>query len=131
MRGRHLRSVPVALASAGMLVLAACGDTTRDEGAPAAPTSGDEVTLIADDVAFDRTEIEVTAGALVALTFENRDEGVPHNVHIEGADGGDVTTEIESGPVTQRTEVSFTRAGSYSFFCDVHPDTMRGTIMVT
>jgi plastocyanin len=111
---------------------AACGDTTPDDTASlATERSAADLTLVAEDVAFVTTELQAAAGSPVTITLDNRDDGVPHNLHVEGADGGDVATEVESGPVTQELEVSFSTAGEYTYVCDVHPDTMRGTITVT
>lgn len=111
---------------------AACGDTTPDDTAsPATDRSATELALVAEDIAFDTTDLQAVAGSSVTITLDNRDDGVPHNLHVEGADGGDAATEVASGPVTQELAVSFSTAGEYTYVCDVHPDTMNGTITVT
>lgn len=109
---------------------AACGsdsddvaqrDTTLGEG------SG-RLELVAEDTAFDQTELAADAGALV-ISFDNRDDGIMHNLHVTG-DGVDEKTDIETGPTTQTLELELD-AGTYSYTCDVHPQQMKGELTVT
>jgi plastocyanin len=89
-----------------------------------------DVVIVGQNVSFDVTRVEVKAGAEVVFTFDNRDLGVPHNLHVRGP-GVDATTEIVAGPVMQTLTVTFTEPGDYEYVCDVHPSEMRGTIAVT
>ena len=75
--------------------------------------------------------LEITAGATVTVTFDNRDDGIPHNLHFLGEDAGDFATEIEEGPVTQTLEITFDEPGEIAFQCDVHPGQMNGTLTIT
>ncbi len=109
---------------------AACGDTTPTESAEPAPSEA-EVTIVGDDLAFDTTELETAIGQTLSMTFDNREAGIAHNLHVEGTAAGDATTDIEEGPTTQTLAVSFDEAGEFEYFCDVHPQQMRGTITVT
>jgi hypothetical protein len=79
------------------------------------------VTIVAEDTAFDTTNLDAAVGETLAITFDNRDDGIPHNLSVEGASGGDAKTDIEQGPTTQTVEVSFDDAGVFTYFCDVHP----------
>lgn len=89
--------------------------------------------LVAQNSAFDKTELTFPTGPVV-IEFDNRD-AVPHNVSVfEGSDatgekifGGELIT----GPATTEYEFEAPAAGGYFFHCDVHPDTMKGTIEVT
>ena len=41
--------------------------------------------VVADDMAFDRDRVGVPAGEPVTVVIDNRDEGVNHNIHVQGA----------------------------------------------
>lgn len=120
------------------LVAAACG---KDDEPPA--SSGDPLTtstaagggggggtieLVGKDIAFDQAKLTARAGA-VTIAFDNRDDGVSHNLHVTG-EGVDEKTEIESGPVTQTLKLDL-EPGTYSYVCDVHPQQMTGDLEVT
>lgn len=121
----------LALGAVLALGAAACGDTTSTESAEPAEPSSTAVMIVADDIAFDITSLDATVGEALSIAFENREDGVPHNLHVEGSAGGDAKTDIEEGPATQTLDVSFDQAGRFEYFCDVHPQQMRGTITVT
>lgn len=125
-----LRRRVVAL-SAGLAVAAAA---CAGEDAVVAPSVADTVRTVAiaaQNTAFDVTSLDVTSGAVVSFRFDNRDTAIAHNLHVEGAADGDAQTEVEPGPVQQTLRVRFDRPGSFDYFCDVHPQQMRGTITVT
>ena len=107
-------------------VLAACGD---DAGAgPAAseePVSA--FTIVADKMRWDQDRVVVRAGQEVTATIENRDKGVPHNLHVESP--GDPKTELEDGIVPQTLVFTIDEPGEHRFVCDAHPN-MTGTIVV-
>lgn len=98
----------------------AAGDA-GEGGAPA-------LELTATRIAFDTTTLRAGAGK-VSIRFENRDDGIPHNLHVSGP-GVDERTEVEEGPATQELELEL-EPGSYSYVCDVHPQQMRGELTVT
>lgn len=54
-----------------------------------------------------------------------------HNFHVDGGDAGQFTTPIENGPTTQELLVRIDRPRRYEYVCDVHRDTMRGTLVVS
>ncbi len=126
-----------ALTAALALIAAACGEDDPDIAqtgttAPASePASGDQVTIIADDIAFDTTTLDATVSQPLSISFDNRDEGIAHNLHVQGTTEGDTKTDIAEGPTTQTLAVTFAEAGRFEFFCDVHPQQMRGAITVT
>lgn len=133
-RTRSLRAVVAALA----LTAAACGDDDEPVAqsgttapATAEPSDGGGVTLIAENTTFDTTTLEATVEETLTITYDNRDDGVPHNLHVEGTAGGDAKTDIEEGPTTQTLDVTFDEAGEFDYVCDVHPDQMRGTVTVS
>ena len=107
-------------------VLAACGD---DAGAKPGSTGEEPVsafTIVADNMQWDRDRVVVRAGQEVTATIENRDKGIPHNLHIESP--GDPRTELEDGIVTQTLVFTIDEPGEHRFVCDAHPN-MTGTIV--
>jgi plastocyanin len=66
--------------------------------------------------------------------FRNADPGAPHNVAIVGAnpDGGDW---IGLPPAQASQNATYVGpalpAGTYEFYCSIHPTTMRGTLTVS
>lgn len=113
--------------SVGVSGLAGCGD---DDGGGAASgdcldgTSG-EVTIVAEDIAWDADCIDGIADEDLVITIDNRDDGVLHNFHLRDAPG-QPTTELEEGPITQTLEVNLPE-GDYEYICDIHPN-MLGTL---
>jgi len=107
-------------------------------GAPAAsPTAAAPVatlTLVAQNILFDQTSLAMTAGQPLTITFDNKDSGIPHNLHVykgKDASGESVaSTEIAAGPKTETLNFGPLTAGDYYFQCDVHPTTMFGALTV-
>lgn len=113
-------------AASAALLLAACGD---DDGADQG-TGESQVTaftIIAENIQWDRDRVVVPAGREVTATIDNRDRGIPHNLHIKSP--GDPKTELENGPVTQTLRFTIDEPGTYDFVCDAHTN-MTGTIEV-
>jgi cytochrome c oxidase subunit II len=87
-------------------------------------------------IAFSESTLTAKAGSQVTVQYLN-DSAVAHNiVFFDGPDASApriAGTDIQSGPgVTE--SVSFTAPttpGTYFFHCDVHPDQMFGTFVVT
>ena len=111
------------------LALAACGgsDVATDDCRVVAPTASGrtEVTVTAENMAFDVECLQVEAGTL-EVTLVNADEGVPHNFHLKG----EGATDLTKGPDEQVLVLELTEPGTYPFTCDPHPN-MKGAIVVT
>jgi glucose/arabinose dehydrogenase/plastocyanin len=109
---------------------AATTTTSPPAGGTAVP-----VMLTAKNSAFDTNMITVPAGSTVVMTFVNNDANVPHNFALYT--DNKATTRIFVGDlVTGVRTVTYTFTapsvrGSYFFRCDVHPETMTGTFVVT
>jgi len=92
------------------------------------------VNLTAENIAFDTDTITVPAGANVTVNFDNKDDGVPHNLAVytdSSAAEKIFVGEIITGPAT--TNYTFTapsEPGTYFFRCDVHPQQMTGDLIV-
>ena len=99
-------------------------------GSGTATVTNGEVTITADDLAFDASTIEAPAGEAFTITLVNNDSA-PHNISIYTEKGGEpiVQGEIINQGETATIEVPAQEAGEYYFQCDVHPD-MNGTLVV-
>jgi plastocyanin len=114
-----------------VVISAACsgGGSTPAPASPAAsdgaPT-GDAVTVVAKDIAFDPTTLTIPADAPTTIVLDNQ-EDVPHNIAIKDAAG----TTVFKGEIVTKTKVDNAvpalPAGTYTFWCEVHPN-MTGTL---
>ena len=71
---------------------------------------------------FDPVAVSIDAGEEV--TWTNNDD-FPHNVHL--LDGSDVTEDL---PVGESVSMTFDEAGEYYYECSIHPQQMRGKVVV-
>jgi plastocyanin len=126
---RHpVRSAIRALLPLSAGVIAACSTSPIGyaSGSPAAV-----VELAAADLAFDRASLRMPAGVVVALTLDNRDPGILHNVAVYPATGGQAVFRGDAfvGIETRSFLLGPLAPGTYHFVCDVHP-TMSGTLSI-
>jgi plastocyanin len=117
--------------------------TTLAPATTAAPaTTGAETTLAptgdavefnvtTNNDAFSLNEITVSAGQLITIIIDDRDQGTdePHNFHVRAGDLN-FFTEIREAPNTQELTFQIDTPGVYQFFCDTHPETMTGVFIV-
>ncbi|HUR76851.1 MAG TPA: plastocyanin/azurin family copper-binding protein [Acidimicrobiales bacterium] len=118
---------------------AACGDSGKSSGAmkkaKRSAASADNVVTMRL-IAFRPDNLTVKAGTTV--TWSQTDAGV-HTVTsgaVEQGTGG--VTEVpdgrfDSGSIAKGDSFKFTfdQAGTYAYFCHIHPATMRGEVRVT
>src|SRR6266540_4891167 len=116
---------------AGGIALIAVGTGGEKEGGGGGPAV--TVSLIAKDIAFDKTKLSVPAGNPFAIAFDNQDAGIQHDVQIfdnEGFTGTPLLNgEIVTGPAKVTYEAPALESGTYFFHCTVHPAQMHGTIL--
>ncbi len=124
--GPHLGSIPFPFQQTSTVPTTQPGAEPTTVAAPAT----NEITLIAENISFDVTEMTILAGQEVTISYENKDGGVAHNLHIQAGAAGDFSTEIVSGPTRQVLTFNISQPGTYTFICDVHPNEMRGTLIV-
>lgn len=90
-----------------------------------------KVTIEATSMAFETTCLTMEPGDL-EVAFENKDNGVSHNFHLEGVtpkvEGKDRTT-LKTGPDTQTVAYVDIKPGTYKYVCDIHP-LMKGELRV-
>jgi hypothetical protein len=126
------RLVPLVPLVALALALAGCGGDDGDSDAAAttaAPGGGSGTTLTGTvgpgfDISLDGTD-GLAAGE-VTITVE--DLSPAHNFHLTGPGGVDVSTSV--GDEGEETFEVTLEPGEYTFLCDPHASTMRGTFTV-
>lgn len=101
---------------------------------PSAPPSNVVLRLVAERVRWDVTELHAPAAMTFKLELDNRD-GPPEFHNFVIADGRAVEDRIytspkRQGPISETYEIPGLPAGSYAFVCTIHPDVMRGTLIV-
>lgn len=127
---RRFLSVLVVAGTAGSA--SACGGGGQDTSGAGSGAEGTSapvtaVTIVSTESLFDVTKVTVPVGVPVTFTYDNRDTGVPHNLHVSG-NGLDTLTPVKPGDIVQTLIVTFPRAGAYDYVCDVHPVSMQGVI---
>jgi plastocyanin len=105
----------------GLLALTGCGNGGDGLQEAAEPVRTDRVEL-PKSYRFEPKAIEVDAGTTVE--WVNRDD-FPHNVHL--LDGSD---RLEPLPVGDRASITFEEPGEIEYECSLHPQQMRGTVLV-
>jgi glucose/arabinose dehydrogenase/plastocyanin len=126
---------PAATLATGTLAVTSSADLQTSVPATSAPSATTQITLTARNFAFDTDRITVPAGSTVVMTFANNDAGIPHNFALYTDKtaktkifAGDLVTGIKT--VTY-TFTAPSAPGDYFFRCDVHPELMTGTFIVT
>lgn len=135
------------LSIAALLLLGACG--SDDGNGSATPAEDDQTTtggdagaggsasggkggseatgtleVVTKDFAFSPSSLTAEPGGKITVVLTNEDSA-EHTFTIEELD---VEAEAHGGETAQDT---FTApAGTYEFFCEYHPDDMRGTLNV-
>jgi mono/diheme cytochrome c family protein/plastocyanin len=97
-------------------------------------TASTELKIVGQSILFDTDKLLGVAGKELTITFDNKDAGIPHNIHFfkgEDATGADAgLTELAAGPIVQTLKIGPFDAGRYYYQCDVHPGTMTGILTV-
>jgi plastocyanin len=95
---------------------------------------GTELTIVAQDIAFDTKCLAAPADTPFTITLDNRDDAIPHNISIAADPGWNEVLfkgATFNGVAIETEEVPGLPAGTYLFRCDVHPiPAMSGTFIV-
>jgi cytochrome c oxidase subunit 2 len=97
------------------------------------PNDPNPLSISSLDIAFDKNCLAAPGGRPFQIKFDN-EEAVPHNIAVfkgNDANGENVFRgEVFSGPREVDYPVRALQAGSYFFHCDVHPQAMKGKLIV-
>jgi plastocyanin len=115
-----IRRVSYILTITAILVAMLAARPTSQAAVPAAPpAAGPEVKI--DNFSFTPATLTVAVGTQV--TWTNRDD-IPHTIVSD-----DKTFKSNALDTDEKFTYSFTKPGTYSYFCSIHPK-MKGTIVV-
>lgn len=84
---------------------------------------------------FDQTTLTVEAAPVVVIRFQNNDPAAPHNWQLNASKEPGADVLVEPGAsffagASRDYALNNVGAGSYFYFCAVHPATMTGTLTV-
>jgi plastocyanin len=100
---------------------------------PPPVAGGTTAQISAQNLKFDTSTLQASAGKAFTIAFDNADPGVPHNVSLY-TDSSATTVVFKgalvTGPKTIDYQVKALPAGQFFFRCDVHPTLMTGTLKV-
>lgn len=115
-----IRRVLYIASIASMLVAILAGRQTTNAATPTAPpAAGAEVKI--DNFNFAPPTLTIPVGTQV--TWTNRDD-IPHTVVSD-----DQSMKSKALDTDEKFTFTFTKPGTYSYFCSLHPK-MKGTILV-
>ncbi len=120
------RLLVIVLATVLLLAMAACSSSSS-------PDADVTINLTASGTAFDKSSITVSAGATVALVFDNKDTRL-HNFALYETSAA--ANSIFVGELISKKKITYTftaptTPGTYFFRCDLHPFSMTGDFIVT
>ena len=124
-----MKRILLALGLVALAAISAACSSAAAQPIPAGPVDANGPTIVAKDMAFSPSTVEVKAGTNFTLHFDNQ-ESAPHNVAIytdssasQKVSIGEIVTAAKKDQV-----VPALAAGTYFFRCDVHTN-MTGTIV--
>ena len=101
---------------------------------PPPPSDAPILQLAAQNIAFDKKDLEAQADTPFVIDFKNDDvASITHDVDIRQSDGTTVVKDTEPIPGGQSTQYTYEPlpAGTYTFICSIHPvPAMTGTLTV-
>jgi plastocyanin len=109
-----------ALALVATLLLSGCASSSR--AASSAPPAQTARVDMPPSYRFEPASIAVKAGT--AVTWTNSDN-FTHSVQVDG------TTDVRVVKPGESTQITFDKAGTYTYVCTFHPQNMRGTVVVS
>ena len=122
MHGRGWIAIGSALLALA-LVSAACGGGDDESGDGSSDGGTADVTLTVKDFEFDPATLEVSAGEHT-ITITNTG-AVEHSFTL---DDDSVSQDVEAG---ESATLTFDATETIGFYCEYHPDQMKGTLTVS
>jgi plastocyanin len=108
----------------------AAGGSPAPSG-PAGSGAPGGLAITAENIKFNVTTLKAPADKPFTITFDNKDQGTPHDVDIADSTGTKVFDGKEfAGPAVKPYDVPALKAGTYKFFCSIHPALMSGELTV-
>lgn len=108
----------------------AAAQATPTPGASLGPNAKTLEISATNTTSFEQSTLSVPAGQPFAIHFTNKTASVPHNVAIKDSSGKVLfKTKIITGVSDDTETAPALQPGSYTFFCEVHPN-MQGTLTV-
>lgn len=129
------RLFPILLAC-GLALPGACGGGgapskgSSTGGTQPCKPSGTELRITVMDTTFDTTCLAAPADTAFTVRFDNEDSNT-HNLDIQKSGVSVFDGDIVIGPKVVTYDVGALKAGSYTFRCDIHPNQMHGTFVVS
>ena len=127
--------VLIPLIAIGFIAGRPSSPAASEEHPPGEAPAGGAITLVAEGIAFDQTDITLPADG-ATVTLDNRDTA-PHNfaIYINAEDGSAFANPLFDGPEigggdSIDYEVDPLEPGDYYFQCDLHPGSMNGSVTV-
>ena len=124
-----MKRILLALGLVALAAVSAACSSAAAQPVASGPIDPNGPTIVAKDMKFVTSTVEVKAGQNVTIHFDNQDSA-PHNVAIytdsSASSAVSVGEIVTSGKKDQ--VVPALKAGTYFFRCDVHHD-MTGTIV--
>jgi plastocyanin len=105
--------------------------SSKGGGAPPAAAVSNTATLVAKNVAFVQKTLTVIGKNGFTVHFDNQDP-TSHNFGIYDKKGGKELFKgnVVTGPNTTDYKVKPLKPGTYYYQCDIHPDSMNGSLTV-
>jgi len=132
-------AAPSAAASAPASVApSSAGSAAPSGGGSPVSSSGNSLTVTAPvgaaTAGFEPTTLTAPANTAFNVIFDNQDNQAPHNLIFQDSTGANVQVSGDAsffqGPGQRQFGVPALAAGTYSYLCQVHPTTMKGTLTV-
>jgi plastocyanin len=117
--------------AAGGGAAGAAGGSPAPSGGPAGSGAPGGLAITAEGIKFNVATLKAPPDKPFTITFDNKDQGTPHDVDIADGSGTKVFDGKDfPGPAVKTYDVPALKAGTYKFFCSIHPALMSGELTV-
>jgi len=107
------------------------GGSPAPSGGPGGSGAPGGIAITAQGIKFNVSTLAAPADKPFTITFDNKDPGTPHDVDITDGSGAKVFDGKDfPGPAVKTYDVPALKAGTYKFFCSIHPALMNGELTV-